>query len=329
MEEHITSKRMSFGEAIRMAISQAMESDERVFAYGQGINDPGGFFGSTVGLSDKFSEVRCFDVPLSEDSLIGMGVGAAIQGRRPIYVALRFDFLLLMMNQIVNHAAKWPLMSGYQSTVPLTIRCIIGKDWGQAAQHSGAYHAMFAHVPGLEVVMPSSVNDAPRLLLASIQSDLPTIFVESKPLYELTGEVELPIEPSPLGQASIVREGDDITFVAISHMVEFAKGVAQDLAEKNIQAKILDLRTLSPLDEKQIITSVNRTGRVAVFDVGWQKFGLASEVSRLICMTPACRLISPLVSVGQKWEHSPGGCFREHEHYPIQQQVVTEILRLF
>lgn len=329
MEEHIVSKRMSFGEAIRVAMSQAIESDERVFAYGQGINDPGGFFGSTVGLRDKFSEARCFDVPLSEDSLIGMGVGAALQGRRPIYVALRIDFLLLMMNQIVNHAAKWPLMSGYQSTVPLTIRCIIGKDWGQGAQHSGAYHAMFAHVPGLEVVMPSSVNDAARLLLASIQSDLPTIFVESKPLYELTGEVELPIQPLPLGQASIVREGDDITFVAISHMVEFAQGVAQDLAKKNIQAEVIDLRTLSPLDEKQIIASVERTGRVVVFDVGWQKFGLAAEVSRVICMNPACRLRSPLVSVGQKWEHTPGGCFREYEHYPIQKQVLIELQRLF
>jgi pyruvate dehydrogenase E1 component beta subunit len=329
MEERIVTKRMSFGEAIRAAMSQAMESDERVFAYGQGINDPGGFFGSTVGLCDKFSEARCFDVPLSEDSLIGMGVGAALQGRRPIYVALRIDFLLLMMNQIVNHAAKWPLMSGYQSTVPLTIRCIIGKDWGQAAQHSGAYHAMFAQVPGLEVVLPSSVNDAARLLLASIESDLTTIFVESKPLYNLTGEVEFPIQPLPLGRASVVRQGDDITFVAISHMVEFARAVAQDLAMKNIQAEVLDLRTLSPLDEQQIAASVKRTGRVAVFDMGWQKFGLAAEVARVICMDPACRLSRPLVSIGQKWEHTPGGCFREYEHYPIQQEVVSDLLKLF
>jgi pyruvate dehydrogenase E1 component beta subunit len=177
--------------------------------------------------------------------------------------------------------------------------------------------------------MPSSVNDAARLLLASIQSHLPTIFVESKPLYDLEGEVELPILPLPLGQASVVREGDDITFVAISHMVEFAQGVAQDLAGKNIQAEVLDLRTLSPLDEKQITASVKRTGRVAVFDVGWQKFGLAAEVSRVICMDPACRLSSPLVSVGQKWEHTPAGCFLEHAHYPNQQQVVPELLRLF
>jgi pyruvate/2-oxoglutarate/acetoin dehydrogenase E1 component len=188
---------------------------------------------------------------------------------------------------------------------------------------------MFGDVLGLEVVMPSSVNDAARLLLASIQSDLPITFVKSKPLYDLMGEVELPVQLLPLGQPRIVREGDDITFVAILHMVEFAKGVAQDLVKKNIQAEVLDLRTLSPLDENQITASVKRTGHVAVFDVGWQKFGLASEVSRVICMTPACRLISPLVSVGQKWEHSPGGCFREYEHYPIQQQVASDLLRLF
>ena len=320
---------MSFDEALRTAMMQAMEMDERVFTYGQGINDPGGFFGSTVGLAEKFSEARCFDVPLSEESLIGLGVGAALLDRRPVYVALRIDFLLLAMNQIVNHAAKWPLMSGYQSTVPLTIRCIIGKDWGQAAQHSGAYHAMFSQVPGLEVVLPSNVSDAARLLLASIQSDLPTIFIEAKPLYGLRGEVELPIQPLPLGKANVVRQGDDITFVAISYMVGFAESVAAQLEVLGISAEVIDLRTLSPLDEMAIVESVARTGRVAVFDVGWQRFSLASEVARIICMDASCQLRSPLVSVGQKWEHTPGGCFREHAHYPIQSEVVDELLKLF
>lgn len=322
-------QKMSFDEALRSAMMQTMEMDEQVFAYGQGINDPGGFFGSTVGLAEKFSEARCFDVPVSEESLIGLGVGAALLGRRPIYVALRMDFLLLAMNQIINHAAKWPLMSGYQSTVPLTIRCIIGKDWGQGAQHSGAYHAMFSQVPGLEVVLPSNVGEAAQLLLASIQSELPTIFIEAKPLYKLTGEVELPIKPLPLGKANVVRRGNDITFVAISYLVELSESVAKQLEGFGISAEVIDLRTLSPLDETAIVESVARTGRVAVFDIGWQRFGLASEVARIICIDAGCRLRTPLMSVGQKWEHTPLGCFREHAHYPIQNGVVDELLKHF
>lgn len=325
----MSDHRMSFGEALCATMMQAMEMDERVFAYGQGINDPGGFFGSTARLAEKFSESRCFDVPLSEESLIGLGVGAALLGRRPIYVALRIDFLLLAMNQIVNHAAKWSFASGYQSTVPLTIRCIVGKEWGQGAQHSGAYHAMFSQVPDLEVVLPSNVSDTARLLLASIQSDLPTIFIEAKPLYRLRGEVELPIQPLPFGKANVVRQGNDITFVAISYMVGFAESVAVQLEASGISAEVIDLRTLSPLDEMAIIESVIRTGRVAVFDVGWQRFSLAAEVARVICMNAPCQLRSPLVSIGQKWEHVPGGCFREYAHYPIQSEVVDELLKLF
>lgn len=322
-------EQISFAEALRAAMIQAMETDERVFAYGQGINDPGGFFGSTVGLAEKFSEARCFDTPLSEESLIGLGVGAALLGCRPIYVALRIDFLLLAMNQVVNHAAKWPLISGYQSTVPLTIRCIIGKDWGQGAQHSGSYHAMFSQVPGLEVVLPSNLTDAARLLLASIQSDLPTVFIEAKSLYGTRGEVELPIRPLSLGKANVVREGNDITFIAISYMVEFAESVSAQLEEFGISAEVIDLRTLSPLDEMAIVESVARTGRAAVFDVGWQRFSLGSEIARIICMDASCRLKSPLLNVGQKWEHTPAGCFREYAHYPISRKVIDELLRLF
>ncbi len=324
----MTSTRMTFAEALRAATIQAMEADDRVFLYGQGINDPGGFLGSTVGIRDRFSQARCFDVPLSEESLIGLGVGAALLDRRPVYVALRIDFLLLAMNQIVNHAAKWPAMSGYQSTVPLTIRSIIGKDWGQGAQHSGAYHAMFSQVPGLEVVMPANVNDAARLLLTALQSESPTIFIESKPLYDLDDLVELPVKALPFGQARVARDGKDITFVAISHMVGFAQTVATDLAAHGVEAEVIDLRTLAPLDEAAIVRSVAKTKRIAVFDVGWQRFGLAAEVARILCMDGSVRLEKPLVSVGQKWQHTPAGCFLEYHHYPVRHEVIADLLKI-
>ena len=318
---------MTFGDALCTATAQAMAADERIFAYGQGINDPGGYWGSTAGLAARFSEVRCFDVPLSEESLIGMGVGAALFGQHPLYVALRIDFLLLAMNQIVNHAAKWPDASGRRCSVPLTIRCIIGKEWGQGAQHSGAYHAMFSQVPGLQVVMPSNPSDAAGLLLSALQSRTPTIFVEAKPLYEMRGEVADPIRPLLLGQARVTRWGDDITLVAVSYMVEFAESVAARLEEYGVSAEVLDLRTLSPLDEAAIIASVRRTGRAAVFDPGWQRFGLAAEVARVITMNTPGSLRAPLLSVGQKWEHTPGGCFLEHTHYPLLGDVVEAVLR--
>ena len=312
---------MTYAEAIRQAIIQMMETAPCVFIYGQGINDPGAYFGSTEGLEDIFGSGRCFDVPLSEEALIGMGVGAALLGRRPIYTALRIDFLMLAMNQIVNHAAKWPAASGHQCSVPLTVRCIIGKDWGQSVQHSGAYHSMLASVPGLQVVLPSNPSDAAGLLLTAIQSDLPTIFVEAKSLYGMQGDVELPIQPIPLGEARVAREGLDITFVAISDGVGLAMEVAEALVPRAISAEVLDLRTIAPLDKAAIKESVAKTGRVAVFDVGWQRFGLASEIARIL--SPS------LISIGQKWEHTPGGCFREHEHYPIKGEVVEELLRLF
>jgi len=318
---------MAFGHALYTATAQAMEADARIFAYGQGINDPGGYWGSTAGMAERFTEARCFDVPLSEEALIGMGVGAALLGQHPLYVALRIDFLLLAMNQIINHAAKWVDASGHRCAVPLTIRCIIGKEWGQSAQHSGAYHAMFSQVPGLQVVMPSNPSDAAGLLLTSLQSRVPTIFVEAKPLYEMSGEVALPVRPLLLGQAHVTRWGNDITFIAVSYMVEFAESVADRLEEHGVSAEVLDLRTLAPLDETAIIESVRRTGRVAVFDPGWQRFGLAAEVSRIITMNIPGSLSTPLISAGQKWEHTPGGCFREHSHYPLEGDVVRAVLR--
>jgi pyruvate dehydrogenase E1 component beta subunit len=209
----------------------------------------------------------------------------------------------------------------------LTIRTIIGKDWGQSGQHSGAFYSLFAHVPELEVVLPSSVEDAPRLLLASIFSDKPTLFIDSKPLYDLNGEVELPIKPLAFGKARVARKGKDITFVAISHMVTFAKSVAAALSKHGISAEVIDLRTAAPLDETAIVESVAKTRRVALFDVDWPRFGLGSEVARVICMSPDCILDLPLMSIAQGDEHTPGGCFLEHEHYPIEERVVADILK--
>ncbi len=317
---------VSFGEAIRLATVQVMEADSGAFVYGEGINDPGGFFGTTVGLIDQFGEDRCFDVPNSEECLTGFAVGASLLGAHPLFVNLRADFLLLAMNQIVNHAAKWPTMSGGQCNVPIVIRAIVGREWGQAAQHSGAYHALFAHVPGIDVLVPSTVKNAAGLLISAFQSERPSIMFESKLLYTLNDDLSLPIQPLPIGKGEIVREGTDLTMIAVSEQVHFAGQVADDLAKKGIQAEVLDLQCVQPIDSELIIESVAKTRRVAVFDIGWTGFGLSSEVARIVCESGAGPLRSRMISSGQERQHTPASCFREYEHYPLLDKVVTQLV---
>jgi len=316
---------MTFGQALGAALIQAMKQDPRVFAFGEGINDRGGFFGSTEGVAAKVGTARCFDVPNCEEALVGMGVGASLLGYRPVMVNLRIEFLMLAMNQIVNHAAKWPSMSGDRSRVPLTLRAMIGKHWGQAAQHSGALYPLFAHVPGLEVVVPGSFEDAPGLLLAAIQSDRPTIVIEEKPLYETRGPVTLPIKPVPLGRARVVRPGKDLTIVAVATGVDLACRAAAALSPLGIDVEVIDVRTVAPLDADTILSSIARTRRAAVIDIAWPRFGLAGEISRLIVMHDPGVLRGPLLAFGPRDAHAPASCFLEQEHYPRLDRVVASL----
>jgi pyruvate/2-oxoglutarate/acetoin dehydrogenase E1 component len=318
---------LTFGQALGAALLQAMREDPRVFAFGEGINDRGGFFGSTEGLAAAVGNARCFDVPNCEEALVGMGVGASLLGRRPVMVNLRIEFLMLAMNQIVNHAAKWPSMSGGRAQVPLTLRAMIGKHWGQAAQHSGALYPLFAHVPGLEVVVPGSFEDAPGLLLAAIQSDRPTIFIEEKPLYETSGPVTHPIQPVPLGRARVVRPGKDLTIVAVATGVHLACRAATVLAGRGVEAEVIDVRTIAPLDTDTILSSIARTRRAAVVDIAWPRFGLTGEIARLILTHDPGTLRGPLLAFGPRDAHAPASCFLEQDHYPRLERVVADLSR--
>lgn len=316
---------MTFGQALGAALIQAMREDPRVFAFGEGINDRAGFFGSTEGVAAAVGAARCFDVPNCEEALVGMGVGASLAGYRPVMVNLRIEFLMLAMNQIVNHAAKWPTMTGGRARVPLTLRAMIGKYWGQAAQHSGALYPLFAHVPGLEVVVPGSFEDAPGLLLSAIRSDRPTILIEEKPLYETRGPVTLPIDPVPLGRARIVRSGKDLTIVAVATGVDLACRAAAALEVRGVEVEVIDVRTVAPIDVETILSSIARTHRVAVLDVAWPRFGLAGEVARLILTHDPGTLRGPLLAFGPRDEHAPASCFLEQGHYARLPQVIERL----
>lgn len=268
----------TFAQAINEALSVAMATDPNVICYGLGATDPKGVFGTTLGLEKKFGPERVFDMPTSENAMTGIGIGAALYGLRPILTHQRLDFALLSMDQLVNNAAKWRFMFGGQRGVPLTVRMIMGRGWGQGPTHSQNLQAWFAHVPGLKVVMPSTAEDAKGLLLASIFDDDPVIFLEHRWLHNLRGEVPEGDVRIPLGRARTVRTGNDITVVAMSYMTIEALHAVDHLAGQGIHCDLIDLRTVRPLDWDMIETSVQRTGRLLVLDTGTLTGSLSGEI---------------------------------------------------
>lgn len=269
---------MKYSEAIRDAQAQIMRTDESVFVCGLGVPDPKGVFGSTVGLEEEFGPKRVFDTPACENATVGMMIGASFQGLRPVMVNQRVDFILLALDQIINHAAKWKWMFGGVQRVPIVIRVIVGRGWGQGPQHSQSMHSLFAHIPGLKVVVPATPKDAKGLLISSIEDDDPVIFIEHRRLYDEEGDVPQGIYRVPLGKANVVQEGVDITLVALSQMVVEAEKAGIALKEKGISSEIIDLRCLRPLDMGTILNSVRKTGRLVVIDDDWKLCGIAGEI---------------------------------------------------
>jgi pyruvate dehydrogenase E1 component beta subunit len=265
-------------DALREAFEEEMARDPKVFLFGLDVDDHKGIQGSTVGLQEKFGKDRVFCTPLSEDAMTGVAIGAAIAGYRPIHVHIRMDFMLLCMNQLVNMAAKSHYMYNGQVKVPLVVRTMIGRSWGQGGQHSQALHSMFMHVPGLKVVAPANAHDAKGCMVSAIRDDNPVIFIEHRLLYSTEGYVPTQPHAVPLGKARILTEGQDITIVAVSHMVMEALRAKKHLETIGIQAEVIDPVTLWPLDMETIINSVKKTGKLLVVDNAWLTCGASSEI---------------------------------------------------
>lgn len=265
-------------DALREAFEQEMERDERVFLFGLDVDDHKGIQGSTLGLQDKFGKDRVFCTPLSEDAMTGVAIGAAMAGLRPIHVHIRMDFMLLCMNQLVNMAAKAHYMYNGQVQVPLVVRTMIGRSWGQGGQHSQALHSLFMHIPGLKVVAPSNANDAKGCMIAAIRDNNPVIFIEHRLLYSVDGYVPYDSYEVPLGKARVLQEGDHITIVAVSHMVMEALRAKKHLEAVGIHAEIIDPISLWPLDMETILASIEKTGHLLVVDNGWLTCGASSEI---------------------------------------------------
>ncbi len=274
----MASRELKFFQAINEAIDLCMAKDPAVYIMGLGVPDPKGIFGSTLGLQQKYGGMRVMDMPTSENAMTGVAIGSALVGMRPIMTHQRIDFALLAVEQMVGQAAKWHYMFGGQMSVPLVIRLIIGRGWGQGPQHSQSLQAWFAHVPGLKVVMPTTPHDAKGLLISSIEDDNPVIFIEHRWLYNITGHVPEGVYRVPLGQARVISEGDALTIAATSYMTLEALRAAEMLAEDGARVEVIDIRTLRPLDASLILESVRKTGRLIVADSGWKTGGFGAEV---------------------------------------------------
>ena len=271
-------KEINYGEAIYEGCYQEMEKDDSVFVYGLGVDDPKGHYGTSKDLHKAFGEKRNFDMPLSEDAMTGVGIGAALAGLRPIYVHQRMDFLLLCMNQLVNMAAKIRYMSSGQHSVPLVVRAAIGRSWGQGAQHSQSFHSYFMHVPGIKVVAPTTPHDAKGCLIASIRDNNPVIFLEHRMLYSNTGYVPSETYEVEFGKGRVLVEGTDITLVGVSYTVTDCIRAALALKKIGISAEVIDPVSLSPIDYEIIRKSASKTKKVLVVDNGWITCGFSAEI---------------------------------------------------
>ena len=272
------SRLISYAQAVNEALHEAMHLDDSVICYGLGVDDPKGVFATTSGLQQAFGEQRVFDMPTSENAMTGIGIGASLNGIRPVMVHQRLDFFLLAMDQLVNNAAKWCYMFGGQFCVPITIRLIIGRGWGQGPTHAQSLQAWFAHIPGLRVVMPSNAHDAKGLLLSSIFSDDPVVILEHRWLHNTVGEVPEGDYRVPLGTAAVVSAGESLTLVSMSYLTLEAHLAVNAFKRLGITVELLDLRTLSPIDWPAIYQSVQKTGRLLVLDTGAQTCSIAGEI---------------------------------------------------
>ncbi len=316
---------LTYREALLESTSQMLDSDRSVFVIGEGVDDSGGVFGTTKGLHAKFGKDRVMDSPLAENAVTGIAVGAALAGMRPILVHMRVDFMPLAMDQIINHAAKWRYMFGGKLSVPLVVRSIIGRGWGSAAQHSQSLHSLFAHIPGLKVVMPSTPYDAKGLLRSSVYDGNPVIFIEHRWLYEQMGHV--PEEPYTveIGKGVVRRPGRDVTVVAISQMVCESIKAAEVLMGEGVDCEVIDLRTIRPLDTPLIIESVKKTGRLVVADTGWKECGAGSEIITRVVEEAFERLKAPAQRVNLPEVPTPASPVLEKAYYPGAAHIVSAI----
>ena len=324
----MTIRQLQYREALNEALHEEMARDPSVFVLGEDVGRYGGVLQVTRGLFEKYGEKRVRDTPISEAGFVGLAVGAAMTGLRPIAEIMYIDFSTLATDQIVNQAAKAHYMFGGKARVPLVVRTQGGGGRGNAAQHSQSLEMWYVHIPGLIVIQPSTPYDAKGLLKSAIRNDNPVIFIEHKLLYNTTGPVPDEEYLIPIGVADIKRPGDDVTIVATSRMVLFALNAAETLAGQGIQAEVIDPRTLKPLDMDIIVRSVEKTGRLVVVNEGHRTGGFTSEVAARVQREAFDWLDAPIMQVATEDVPLPYSGRLELEAIPTEQDIVNAALEV-
>lgn len=319
-------KKMAFGEAVKEAMAEEMRRDPMVVLMGEDVGPAGGVFKILTGLYDEFGPERVIDTPIAEAGFVGIGVGAALTGMRPIVEIMFGDFITLTMDQIVNQAAKIRYMSGGQAKVPLTIRATMGAGRSSAAQHSQSLHAWTSHIPGLKVAIPSTPADAKGLIKTAIRDDNPVIVYEDKMMYRLEGMVPEGDYTIPFGKADVKREGDDVTLIATSSMVHVALNAAGALAQQGISAEVVDPRTMVPLDREALVASVSKTGRAVIVDEGHRSFGVTAELASVVYEGAFDYLDAPVVRLGAMDVPVPFSKPLEDATIPTEKDVVEAVM---
>lgn len=320
-------RQLTYAQALSEGLCQAMERDPSIFVTGIAVDYPSGIFGSTAEAAKQFGRARVFDSPAMENALTGIAVGAAAMGKRPIIVHPRNDFMLLSFDNLINLAAKWRYMfNGAAGTVPIVVRAVIGKGWGQGATHSQSLQSMLAHVPGLTVVMPAFPYDAKALTIAALQHDGPVVILEHRALYSTSGDVPEAFEVGELGKAKVVRSGKDVTIVGTSLMAYEATRAADELARHGVEAEIIDLRTIRPLDEETVLASVRKTGHLIVADTSWELCGVVSEIAGLAAEKAWPYLKAPVIRIALPNAPAPVSKHLEDVFYPKASTIARAAL---
>jgi len=317
------NRKIAYSLAINEALHQIMALDQSVFLIGQGVKSPWYVGNTCQGLLESFGPEKVIDTPVSENAITGSAVGAAIAGMKPVIVHPRMDFMMYAMDPIINEAANWHYMCGGKSSVPVVIWGIVNRGGEQAAQHSQAFHALFAHIPGLKVVMPSTPYDAKGLLIAAIRDKNPVIYVDDRWLYPQEGPVPEEIYEVPIGKGIIRKKGADLTLVSSSYMVIESLRAAQELAEDGIDVELIDLRTVKPLDEDILLKSVKKTGKMVIADGGWKNCGISADVSALVSEKAFQYLKAPIRRVTLPDSPAPASRMLEKKYYPHAKNITA------
>ncbi|WHZ23096.1 MAG: acetoin dehydrogenase E1 component beta-subunit [Nitrospira sp.] len=316
---------LTYAQAIREAHAQLMAEDPRVFLIGQGVRNPWYAGTSLQDLDKEFGCDRVIDSPVAENATTGAAVGAAIMGMRPIVFHPRMDFMLLAMDPIVNQAANWSYLFAGRVSVPLVIRAVINRGGEQGAQHSQALQALFAHVPGLKVVMPATPYDAKGLLVAAVNDGNPVLYIDDRWLYEKQGDVPDSLYGVPLGKAAVRRSGRHVTVVATSCMVHEALQAADTLATRGIEAEVIDLRTIKPWDRDVVFSSIGKTGRMVVADAAWMSGGVAADIAATVAGELFHALTAPIIRVCLPDAPAPTATSLEQAYYVNANDIVVAV----